>query len=178
MTRLMGEQVALRDFRLDDLDDSLTVVGDQQVTSWLSFDRLSREQQEERLKGAVERAALQPRTEYYFAVTKKEDDRLIGFARLGLAGVRAAKLGYAIAAAHWSRGYATDAARTLIEFGFKELQLHRISAAIGPDNHASVAVVTRLGFHREGIIRDHVFSNGVWRDSILFSLLETDGPNS
>ncbi|MGQ0838197.1 GNAT family N-acetyltransferase [Actinokineospora sp.] len=171
MVELCGERTRLREFRVDDLDASLSVVGDDRVTRFLSFDSLSREIQAERLAGAIQRASLNPRTEFYLAVTGRADDQLIGFVRLGLGGVRAAKLGYAIAADHWGHGYATDAARTLIEFGFGELGLHRISAAIGPDNAASIALVRRIGFTREGRLRDHVHTNGAWRDSELYSIL-------
>ena len=168
---LAGDRVRLREFRADDLDDSDAILGDDRVTRWLSFDSRTREQQAEMLTGAIERAQQTPRTEYYLAVTTHTDDRLIGFVRLGLGGVQAAKLGFAVAAAHWGHGYALDAARTLIDFGFTTLGLHRISAAIGPDNAASIAIVTRLGFTEEGRLRDHVFTNGAWRDSILYSVL-------
>lgn len=169
--RLAGDRVRLREFRSDDLDDADAILGDDMVTRWLSFDSRTRKEQVEVLTGAIERAKLSPRTEYYLAVTTHTDDRLIGFVRLGLGGVRAAKLGAAIAAAHWGHGYALDATRTIIDFGFSTLGLHRISGAIGPDNAASIALVTRLGFTQEGRLRDHVFTNGAWRDSILYSLL-------
>jgi RimJ/RimL family protein N-acetyltransferase len=146
-------------------------VGDDRVTRWLSFDSLTREQQGQRLAGAIERATAEPRTEWYLGITTTADDELIGLVRLGLSGVRAAKLGYAIAADHWGHGYATDAALTMISFGFQVLDLHRITAAIGPDNTASIAVVKKLGFTREGRLRDHVFTNGRWRDSELYSVL-------
>jgi [ribosomal protein S5]-alanine N-acetyltransferase len=160
-----------REFRAEDLDDVDAILGDGRVTRWLSFDSRTREQQAQRLTGVIERATHTPRTEYYLAVTPHTDDRLIGFARLGLSGVQAAKLGFAIAAPHWGHGYALDAARTIIRFGFTTLGLHRISGAIGPDNAASLALITRLGFTREGRLRDHVFTNGAWRDSILYSFL-------
>ena len=169
--RLTGDKVRLREFQADDLDDSDAILGDDRVTRWLSFDSRTREQQAEVLAGALERAKHTPRTEYYLAVTTHTDDRLIGFVRLGLSGVQAAKLGGAVAAPHWGHGYALDAARTIISFGFTTLGLHRISAAIGPDNAASIAIVTKLGFTHEGRLRDHVFTNGAWRDSILYSLL-------
>jgi RimJ/RimL family protein N-acetyltransferase len=59
----------------------------------------------------------------------------------------------------------------MISFGFQVQDLHRITAAIGPDNTASIAVVKKLGFTREGRLRDHVFTNGAWRDSELYSIL-------
>ena len=168
---LHGQQVMLREFTSGDLADSLRIVGDDEVTSWLSFDSRNEDQARTMLDGIVARARQEARAEYYLAVALPADSAVIGFARLGLAGVRAAKLGFAIRHSDWGRGYATDAARTLITFGFGELGLHRISAAAGPDNAASVAVIKRLGMTYEGRIRDHVFTDGAWRDSLLYSLL-------
>lgn len=169
---LVSKRVVLREFTRDDVDDVLAIIGDDKVTAWLSFDSRNRDQAIAMIEGALERAHQEPRTEYYLAVTKQGDNRVIGFARIGFAGVKAGKLGYAIAAQEWGRGYATDAARALTTFAFTELGLHRISAAIGPENAASIAMVEKLGFTREGVLRDHVFTNGSWRDSILYSVLE------
>jgi RimJ/RimL family protein N-acetyltransferase len=155
----------------DDVDDVLSIIGDGTVTEWLSFDSRDRAQAVAMIEGTIKRAQQQPRTEFYLGVTKRNDDSVIGFARIGLSGVKAGKLGYAIAAKEWGRGYATDAARTLVTYAFKELGLQRITAAIGPDNVASIAVVQQLGFSSEGTLRDHVFTNGHWRDSVLFSVL-------
>lgn len=171
---LHGEQVRLREFHMDDVDAALAVVGDDRVTRWLSFDSRTRAQTSAMLAGAIERARLTPRNEYYLAATESTSDRVIGFVRLGLGGVQAAKLGYAIRADSWGHGYATDAARVITEFGFRDLQLHRITAAIGPDNEASIAVVKKLAFRYEGRLRDHVFTNNAWRGSLLFSVLAQD----
>lgn len=169
---LAGDQVVLREFRAGDLEDVLAVVGDDRVTAWLSFDSRNRVQAEAMLASVEERRQIQPRTEYYLAITRTGgDDRCVGFVRLALDGVEAGKIGYAVAADHWGQGYATDAARTIIDYGFRELRLHRISAAIGPANAASIHMAERLGMAREGVIRHHVHTNGVWRDSVLFSVL-------
>ncbi|MEJ3745252.1 GNAT family protein [Actinomycetes bacterium KLBMP 9797] len=60
----------------------------------------------------------------------------------------------------------------MVNFAFGELGLHRVSAAIGPENAASISVAQRLGMRYEGRIRDHVYTNGAWRDSLLYSILE------
>jgi RimJ/RimL family protein N-acetyltransferase len=174
--RLVGPRVVLREFRPDDVDGALGVVGDDEVTRWLSFDSRDREATREMLASAADRARLTPRTEYYLAVTLPDGDRAVGFARLGLTGVHAAKLGYAVRADEWGKGYATEASRLLIGFAFGTLGLHRVSAAIGPDNDASTAVVKRLGFSYEGRLRDHVFTGGAWRDSLLYSVLSHEWP--
>ncbi|WP_329453230.1 GNAT family N-acetyltransferase (plasmid) [Streptomyces sp. NBC_01724] len=169
--RIVGQKTVLREFTQEDVDDVLGIIGDDKVTTWLSFDSRGRDEAIAMVRGAVERAQLEPRTEYYMAVTKHDDDRVIGFVRIGFAGVEAGKLGCATAAGEWGRGYATDAARTLVTYTFQELGLHRVSAAIGPENTASIAMAEKLGFAREGVLRDHVFTNGAWRDSVLYSVL-------
>ncbi len=174
---LEGFKVRLREFSLDDVDAALALVGDDRVTRWLSFDSRTREQTGDMIEGTIKRAQEDPRTEYYLAVTI-DDDQLVGFARLGLTGVQAAKLGYAIAADHWGHGYALDATRTLVGFGFSALGLRRISAAIGPDNVASICIARRLAMSYEGRLRDHVFTNSQWRDSDLYSVLSHEWTRS
>jgi [ribosomal protein S5]-alanine N-acetyltransferase len=167
--RLVGATVILREFTVDDTDAAQAIVGDPAVTDFLSFDAKTWAGTAAMLAGVIDRARAIPRTEYYLAVDAAGE--LVGFARLGLAGVQAGKLGYAVRADRWGRGYATDAARVLTTFGFDDLGLHRVSAAIGPDNPASIALVERLGFTHEGRLRDHVYTNGAWRDSLLYSVL-------
>ncbi|RZS41038.1 RimJ/RimL family protein N-acetyltransferase [Herbihabitans rhizosphaerae] len=171
---LRGAVVRLREFRESDLDASMAIVGDERVTVWMAFDTLIRDEQRKRLAAAIERAKAEPRTEYYLAVTTLDDDTLIGVIRLAIGIHRNAKIGYMIAADHWGHGYGTDAARTLITFGFRELGLHRITGAAGPDNAASIATLKRLGFTEEGLLREHVHTNGEWRDSVLYSVLEQE----
>jgi ribosomal-protein-alanine N-acetyltransferase len=170
---LTGRVVTLREFRSDDAADVLAIIGDDRVTHWLSFDSRDINAARAMIDGAVQRAQDKPRSEYYLAVTA-ENGELVGFARLALTGTRAAKLGYAIRADSWGKGYASDAAQRIIAFGFDELRLHRVSAAIGPDNAASIAVANRLGMQYEGRIRDHVFTNGAWRDSLLYATLSRE----
>jgi RimJ/RimL family protein N-acetyltransferase len=140
----------------------------------MAFDSYTREKAVQVLTGIVTRSAQEDRPDYMLAVTRLDDDRVAGFLRLAPGLFHGAKLGYAIGADHWGRGYATDASRTMLKFAFGELGLHRVTATIGPENIASVAVVKRLGFSYEGHLRDHVFTNNAWRDSLLYSLLASE----
>jgi ribosomal-protein-alanine N-acetyltransferase len=168
---ITGPRVRLREFRADDLDASMAVVGDPEVTQSLSFDTRGRAEQAERLAQDISRAQDEPRPDYYLAVAN-DADTLIGFVRIGLGGHSSGELGYAIRRADWSKGYATEAATLILDLGFRALHLHRIQAACGPDNRASQRLLARLGFTPEGRIRDHVFTNGDWRDSLLYSILD------
>lgn len=172
--RINAEDVYLREFESSDVDSVLAIIGDDRVTQWLSFDSRDRAGAERMIAATMEARADAPRKEYYFAVAHQKSDELLGFVRLGLGGTRAAKLGYAIHADHWGNGFASQAARAVTNFGFATLDLHRITAAVGPSNYASQAILQRLGFQREGTLRDHVHTNGAWRDSVLYSILTTD----
>jgi RimJ/RimL family protein N-acetyltransferase len=170
--RLLGERTVLREFTADDLDAVHAIIGDDRVTRWLSFDSRSRDQAEQMLTGVLDRAQAESRSEYYLGVTQLDSDTLVGFVRLATSGVQAGKLGYAVNADYWRRGYARDAARTMTSFGFRQLGLHRISAAVGPDNTTSTNLLKALGFAYEGRLRDHVYTNGAWRDSLLYAALD------
>lgn len=150
------------------------IVGDPQVTWYLSFDTRTRDQRATLLAADITRAQTDPRPDYYLAAIEKTTEAMIGFARLGLDRPRTAELGYAIRAARWGKGYATESAAILLDFGFTTLRLHRVQAACGPDNAASLRVLAKLGFRYEGRMRDHVFTNGAWRDSLLYSLLDNE----
>ncbi|WP_406049656.1 GNAT family N-acetyltransferase [Kribbella sp. NBC_00889] len=174
MDPLIGSLTTLREFRPTDLDDYLAVAGDDRVTTWMAFDSYDRAKAADALAGIIERSAREKRPDHMLAVTRRDDDRVIGFARLAPSGPWGAKLGYAIHADHWGHGYATDASRVMLRFAFTSQGRHRVTAAIGPENEASIAVVKRLAFTYEGHLRDHVFTNGAWRDSLLYSLLENE----
>ncbi|HEX8803548.1 MAG TPA: GNAT family protein [Acidimicrobiales bacterium] len=174
--RIPGPRIVLREFRLDDLDASMAIVGDPEVTRWLSFDTRTRVAQAERLAEDVARARSEPRPDYYLAAVTADGTCLVGFARLGLGPHRSGELGYAVRRDHWGQGYATEAARLVLDLAFGTLGLHRVQAACGPDNVPSRAVLARLGFRYEGRLRHHVFTNGAWRDSLLYALLEDEWP--
>jgi len=79
-------------------------------------------------------------------------------------------LGYAIFPPHERRGHMTEALRLVIRYAFEELRLHRLEAEIQPDNKASLQLVERLGFEREGLARGLVKIQGEWRDHERWSL--------
>ena len=82
-----------------------------------------------------------------------------------------AGLGYWTRSRAWGKGYATEAAGALVEYGFRALSLHRIEAHVAPGNSASQKVVEKLGFQREGIAREFEFVNGRFLDHIQYSAM-------
>jgi [ribosomal protein S5]-alanine N-acetyltransferase len=166
-----GERIQLRDFESTDLDAMTAISGDPEVTSYLSFDTRTRDQQARLLAADIERAQADPRPDYYLAIIEKSTGLLVGFVRIGLMAHSAGELGYAMRKDRWRHGYTAEASAMMLDFAFTTLGLHRVQAACGPENTGSQALLEKLGFTREGQLRDHVFTNGAWRDSLLYSIL-------
>ena len=78
------------------------------------------------------------------------------------------------AGAAWGHGYATEAARAWIAFGFASLDKHGIQAYCDVQNAASARVLEQAGMRREGFLRQHLLVRCRWRDSYLYDILEDD----
>jgi [ribosomal protein S5]-alanine N-acetyltransferase len=114
---------------------------------------------------------------YPFFIVRTADDTLVGGLTLGQVrrGVaQAASLGYWMGEAYAHKGYMTAAVRALAPFVFQTLRLRRIEAACLPNNLASIRLLERIGFQREGYARSYLCINGEWRDHLLYALLSTD----
>ena len=68
------------------------------------------------------------------------------------------------------KGYGKEALNKLIEFGFCELNLHKIYLRVFADNEGAISLYEQVGFSREGLLRDDHFSNGRWRDVVLMAI--------
>jgi RimJ/RimL family protein N-acetyltransferase len=94
---------------------------------------------------------------------------------------RQVEIGYVFHPDASGHGYATEAARRLVDFAFDELGAHRVFARTDPRNTASAAVLRRLGMREEGHLRESEIIKGEWADELTFALLarerqETEGP--
>jgi ribosomal-protein-alanine N-acetyltransferase len=105
-----------------------------------------------------------------------EDDTLIGACILFHmnAQCRRAEVGYELRHDAWGRGYMHEALVALLRYGFTELQFNRVEADIDPRNVASARSLERLGFIREGLLRQRWIVDGEVSDSALYGLLHSD----
>jgi ribosomal-protein-alanine N-acetyltransferase len=85
-----------------------------------------------------------------------------------------AEMGYDLDPAFWGKGIMTEALSAIIQFGFDQMGLHRIEVLISHHNKRSQQLIRRLGFKREGVLRDHYFIEGRFSDDVIFSLLKEE----
>lgn len=112
-----------------------------------------------------------------FTVCRSEDDSTIGYGGLLNIDARAAKAeiyGGIGRTDLWGQGLGREMQAALVGWGFRELRLHRIWATVWVENPAMCAIYERLGFKKEGTIRDDVFSHGEWRDRAVYGLLRDE----
>ncbi len=117
-----------------------------------------------------------PRLKFQLAIVLPATGQLIGNAgiRIKTAGGHEADIGYELDAQHWGRGYASEAARALVQFGFEQLRLHRISAHCLAENVASARVLEKLGMRLEGRLRDSEHFKGRYWDTLHFAILDNE----
>lgn len=111
-----------------------------------------------------------------FAIILKKEDALIG--SLGYKDIDRkhgrAEFGYWIGKPYWGEGYATEAVRELVNFGFSNLKLHRVYATPFGSNKASQRVLEKVGLKREGRLKDHIFHYDEYHDLVFYGLTIDD----
>lgn len=118
---------------------------------------------------------------YAYFITDARSEALVG--GITLSNVRRGSsqtcaLGYWIGKPYAGQGRMTEAVYALLPFAYRVLRLHRVEAACMPNNFASMRVLEKNGFVREGLARQYLKINGVWEDHVLFASLspEPDTP--
>lgn len=112
-----------------------------------------------------------------WAMTRRETGDVVG--AIGLTVVwphLRGEIGYWVGRPFWREGLTTEAGRAVLEYAFGHLALHRVEARCDVANSASERVMQKLGMSFEGVLRQHIFSKGVFRDMKLYSLLRDEWP--
>jgi ribosomal-protein-alanine N-acetyltransferase len=112
-----------------------------------------------------------------FFICRRTDGAILGSISLSQifhGGFQSAYLGYQIGAEFARQGYMTEAIRLMLRHAFADLKLHRLEANIQPGNAASIALVKRAGFVKEGYSRKYLKICGRWRDHERWAILAED----
>lgn len=110
------------------------------------------------------------------AIERLTDDQFVGWCSLSQwnPSYRSARMGYCLAEAAWGKGFATEAATALLEWAFDTLDLNRVQAETDTRNTASSRVLEKLGFVREGTLREDCIVDGDVSDSWVYGLLRRE----
>lgn len=174
---LLTERLQLRGLTPADLDDLHDLFGRDDVSRFLNWEPMSRDQ----AAALLERRLTQTRVEkegdgFAFALEERDSGRFVGEVVLKWTSAesRQGEIGWSLHPDAQGKGYATEAARELLRYGFEDMGLHRIVAECDPRNVGSIRVMERLGMRREADHVDAMWLKGEWVGSTVFAILEDE----
>lgn len=172
LPQLEGDRIRLRAFRDGDADALYTIYSDPVVMRYWSYPAWTDGAQAEQYLVRV-RAAQVDEGVHAWAIANRASDVLVGTMTLWHIDPThgRAEVGYALGAQQWGNGYACEALRLAITHAFEALQLRRIEADVDPRNQASCRLLERVGFIREGLLRQRWTVAGELQDSAVHGLL-------
>lgn len=172
---LETERLRLRCFELSDAPYVQVLLNDPEVIGTMIDLSLPFSLADAQTMIANGHRAFQEGSAYVFAITRRSNGDLVGYADIEVqAAHRRGEIAYWIGKPYWWQGYATEAAKAIIRFGFEDLGLNRIYAFVLTRNTASAHVLQKAGLTHEGTLRHSVRKNDVFENVDFYGLLRQD----
>jgi RimJ/RimL family protein N-acetyltransferase len=172
---LATERLRLRWLLPADVPALFSIFGDAEVCRYWSSPPLADDAAARLLLADIVRG-FETRTLLQWGVELRETATVIGTCTLHAMSSehRRAEVGFALASAHWKHGYIAEALEALLDYAFDDLALHRIEADVDPRNDSSIRALERLGFQREGYLRERYHLGGEVQDALFYGLLQPE----
>lgn len=172
---LQTERLTIRYIKETDFDDMFEYLSDVEVMKY-EHEPMSKKTLESFLDQFIP-------TKKFYAVVLKETGKMIGQVYVGKTEpikFNEYSVGYIFNPDYHRKGYCTEATRALCIYAFNELKAHRLIAKCNPDNIASWRVMEKVGFKKEGLLRNRValrsdaFGNPIYTDELVYGMLKED----
>jgi RimJ/RimL family protein N-acetyltransferase len=168
-------RLSLRSISAEDVNDFYAIYSNPEVMRYWSTPPLPNREAATNLIAEIHEG-FKRRELLKWGIALRPDDSLIGSVTLFHPDFthRRVEIGYALGRAHWKRGYMQETLKAVLTYAFEELDFHRIEADVDPRNVASIRTLERLGFQREGYLRERWQVNGEIQDALFYGLLRPD----
>jgi [ribosomal protein S5]-alanine N-acetyltransferase len=169
---LTTERLILRDFVESDWEAVLAYQQDPLYLRYNEWPSRSAEEVRAFIQIFLDHQKQVPRFKFQFAIILKSTGELIGNCgvRRDSPDTRHADMGYELDPRFWDKGYATEAARAMLDFGFSHMNLKRVSAWCIADNVGSARVLEKLGMSLKSRMREHHYFKGRWWDTLSYAI--------
>ena len=177
---ILCKRLCLRELGMKDFAFLLDLERHEKVITYEADEIPSAEYIDKKYRDMLKWADEMPRENYCFIVTLPENNQAIGKVTLTMQNdtINEWEIGWTLHPDSWGKGYASEAARAVIEFAFNKLQVHRVVAFCNAENAASEKVMQRAGMRKEGCLRETRFLNAMWKDELVYAVLQRDLINS
>ncbi len=168
------DRLFLRQTTIEDTEDYHKIRTDPTGMQFMDIEQ-PKSVEESRIRIIEEIKSFNNQNSVYWVIAKKDTGEFVGGAgywRLIKEHYRA-EIGYQIVTDHWKKGYAFEALKAIIQFGFEQMGVHSIEANINPANVPSIKLIEKLGFVQEAYFKENFYFNGKFLDSNIYSLLVT-----
>lgn len=174
MFKLETDRLIVRDMRPEDEASFVTISQDEKYQRF--YDEADCDPQKYRDLTAlfIAQASEVPRVSYQLAVESKESGEFIGTVCLRLEGDRQASMGAGLARSAQGKNAMPEAARALADFGFSELNVHRIYAETIKENRAAIKLCQSLGMRKEAEFVEHRYFKHRWWNTVVLAILNTE----
>jgi len=172
--QIQTKRLLLREFVVSDWQAVLAYQSDPRYLRFYEWENRTETDTRAFVQRFIDQQSEQPRAKFQLAITLH--GQLIGNCgvRFDRAQSRVAEMGYELKPEDWGNGYATEAARAILDLGFGELNAHRIGAWCIAENTASAHVLEKLGMKREGNVREQHWFKERWWDALWYGILENE----
>lgn len=176
LNTLTSERLVLREIEDKDWVDVHKYASQEIVCKYQPWGPNSEKESKAFVNQIIVDAKKESRSQFTFAIIIKENGKMIGAGEMYIrdSSNKVGEIGYVVNPDYWGMGFATEVAKLLIEFGFRELNLHRIYATCDPRNIGSLRVLEKVRMIKEGRIRENLLLKDGWRDSYIYSVLEQE----
>jgi len=173
MKNIITERLMIRRFEAADWEDIYEYLSDEEVVKFEPYDAMTKDQVRVETEKRVGH-------ESFYAVCLKENLKMIGNIYLDKEEFDTFELGYVFNRKFKGQGYATEGAKAVLDYAFKELGARRITAMCNPKNEASWKLLERLKLRREGHLLQNIYfktdesNEPIWLDTYEYAILKSE----
>lgn len=166
------DRLILRRYKESDLNDLFEYLSNPNVVEFEPYKPMTIEEVKDNLNWRIS-------TDEMIAVELKSNNKMIGNVYLGKRDFNSLEIGFVFNESYWKNGYAKESCEKLLELAFDN-GIHRVFAECDPNNKNSWGLLERMGFIREGHLRQNVYffkdknNNPIWKDTLIYSKLNTN----
>jgi len=172
---LESERLIYREINSEDVEEIFKIYSNPEVAKYDWFTPINTKDDALSIINCYKKE-FENKEEITWGVARKNDNKIIGYCNLGSFdddSIRS-EIGYGFNREEWNKGYATEAIKVLVKFGFEVMSFNRIEATVTLGNDASIKALKKANFVQEGVFRERTIMKGKFEDDVILAILKKD----